>query len=136
MILFAILPHTFLPLSLSSILLKVLQLPDQFLNRNALGTGARREFADELRQTALPLAAVEIGFLMADKGSSALLGFERSLQFELMIRPYHGVWINGQIDCQLPNRGKLIAYGERAGRDGANHLVHDLAINRDAAAQI
>src|ERR1700730_1056312 len=115
MILFAILPHTFLPLSLSSVLLKVLELPDQLLYGNALGAGAGCEFAGELRQAALPLAPVEIGFLMADKGSGTLLGFERSLQFELTIRPDHGIWINGKIDCQLTNRGKLIAYGERPG---------------------
>jgi hypothetical protein len=136
MILFAILPHAFLPLSLSSIFLKVLELPDQLLDRNTLGTGTGHEFAGELTQSALPLAAVEIGFLMADKGPGALLGFERSLQFKFAIRPYHGVWINGKIDCQLPNRGKLIAHGERPGSDRAHHLVHDLAVDRDPTAQI
>ena len=136
MILFAILPHTFLPLSLSSVLLKVLELPDQLLYGNALGAGAGREFAGELRQAALPLATIEIGFLLADKGSGTLLGFERSLQFKLTIRPYHGVRIDGKIDCQLTNRGELIACGERAGRYGADHLVHDLAVNRDATAQV
>ena len=99
MILFAILPHAFLPLSLSCILLKILELTDQLLDGNALGTGAGHEFAGKLRQAALPLAAVEIGFLMADKGSGALLGFERPLQFELAIRPDHRVWIDGKIDC-------------------------------------
>jgi GntR family transcriptional regulator len=57
-------------------------------------------------------------------------------EFELTIRPYHGVGINGKIDCQLTNRGKLIAHGKRPSRDSAHHLVHDLAVNRDAAAQI
>src|SRR5690348_8901801 len=75
----AVLQHMFLPPSFSSILLKVLELPDQLLDGNTLGTGAGREFAGELRQAALPLAAVEIGFLMAYKGPGALLGFERSL---------------------------------------------------------
>jgi hypothetical protein len=79
MILFAILPHAFLPLSLSSVLLKVLELPDQLLDCNTLGTGAGHEFAGELSQSALPLAAVEIGFLVADKGPGTLLGFERAL---------------------------------------------------------
>ena len=73
---------------------------------------------------------------MADEGPGSLLGLERSLQFELAIRPYHGVWINRKIDCQLTNRGKLIAHGERSGRDSADHLVHNLAVNRDATAQI
>jgi hypothetical protein len=36
----------------------------------------------------------------------------------------------------LTNCGKLIAHGERPGRDSAHHLVHDLAINGDAAAQV
>jgi len=126
----------FLPPSFSSILLKVLELPDQLFDCNALGTGAGREFAGELGHSALPLAAVEIGFLMADKGAGTLLGFERPLQFKLAIRPYHRVWINGKIDCQLPNRGKLIAHRKRPGRDGAYHLVHDLAVNRDATARI
>lgn len=136
MILFAILPHAFLPLSLSSVLLKVLELPDQLLDCYALGAGAGCEFAGELRQAALPLAAVEIGFLMADKSSCTLLGFERSLQFELAIRPYHCIWINGKIDCQLTNRGELITNGECPGRDRAHYLVHNLAVNRNATAQI
>lgn len=136
MILFAILPHTFLPPSLSGILLKILELPDQLPDRKALGTGAGCEFAGELSQSALPLAAVEIGFLMADKGPGALLSFERALQFELAIRPYHRVWINGKIDRQLTNRGKLIAHGERPGRDRAHYLIHNLPVDWDAAAQI
>ena len=136
MILFAILPHAFLPLSLSSILLKVLELPDQLLDGNALGTGASCEFTGKLSQPALPCDAVETGFLMADKGPRTLLGFEHSLQFELTIGPDHGIWIHGKIDCQLTNRGKLIARREGPRRDRARHLVHNLAVDRDATEQI
>jgi hypothetical protein len=136
MILFAILPHAFLPLSLSSILLKVLELPDQLLDGNAFGTGAGCEFSCKLRQPALPRDAVKTSFLIADKRPGTLLGFERSLQFKFTISPYHGVWIHGKIDCQLPNRGKLIARRERPRRDRARHLVHNLAVDRDATEQI
>lgn len=53
-----------------------------------------------------------------------------------MIGPYDRVRINRQIDCQLANRRKLIALGECTCGDPADHLIDDLAVDRDTAMQV
>src|SRR5215831_4033408 len=73
---------------------------------------------------------------MADERPRALLGLEHSSNFEFAISPNDRIRVDRQIHRQLAYGGKLIATLQGAGRHAANHLVHDLAVDRNAAPQV
>ena len=56
--------------------------------------------------------------------------------FELSIGANHGIWVDGQVNRQLPHSGQLIARPQGPGRDAAQHLIDDLTIRRNATAAI
>ena len=87
-------------------------------------------------RAALPFDGITFHLLVADEGSCPLLRFKHASNFEFTISPDDRVRINRQIDRQLTNGGKLIASGESRRSNAANHLVDDLAVDRDAAVQV
>src|SRR6185437_16173893 len=74
-----------------------------------------------------------LSFVVADEGACALLGVEHAANFKLAIGTDDGVGVNGKIDSELPDGGKLIASAERARSHAPGHLIHDLAVDGDAA---
>ena len=56
--------------------------------------------------------------------------FQQASQFKLPVGAHHRIGIDLQVDCQLPYRGQLVAWGQGAGSDSAAHLVDQLAVNR------
>ena len=113
-----------------------LQLLDQFLGRKSRRTRTSHEITDQLIQASLTLRGIEPYFLVADKCSRALLGFEHAANFKFAIRANHRIRIDGKIDSQLPYGGELITRGERASGDASGNLVNNLAINGYAAARV
>ena len=64
------------------------------------------------------------------------MSFEQAAEFEFAVGAHHGIGINGEIDGELADGGKLIASGERSGGDSAAHLVDELAVDGDAAVEV
>ena len=87
-------------------------------------------------ELAIPLGRILFQFLVADKSSRALMGFEQAAELQFAIGPHHGIGIDGQIDGELPHGWQLVARSQRARGDPAPHLVDQLPVDRDAGMQI
>ena len=85
---------------------------------------------------ALALQAIDGRFFVRDEGARSLLGREQFADFELAVSADDGVGIDGDVDGELADRGKLIAGAKGSGSDAAQDLIDDLAVGGDAAAGI
>jgi phage baseplate assembly protein W len=115
---------------------KLAQAVDQFFQGKSGGSGTRREFSCHLAELTFALDSLPLRLLIADKSPGALMGFEQAPEFQFAVGAHHGVGIDGEIDGELADSGKLIP-----GRQGARgytgpHLIDELAINRDASMKI
>src|SRR3984957_13346567 len=77
----------------------------QIFHGESRGASAGGEFARHLRELALALGIVFLWFLFRHKGPGALVSLQHAAEFELTISAQHGVWVDGQIHSQLPDRG-------------------------------
>ena len=109
---------------------------DQFFQCESCGTRTGRKFRRHLVKLTFTLGRLLLRLLVADKGPGALMGFEQSPEFQLAIGAHYRVGIDGQIDRELANRGKLIAGGERTGGNSGPHLVDQLAVNGNAGVEV
>ena len=71
----------------------------------------------------------EIGVWLGYENSTALLGDERSVAFQLGIRPGNGVGIHNDFAGKLPHLGQSIARSQGAARYCPPDLVGELAID-------
>ncbi len=77
-----------------------------------------------------------LDFLVGDKCSGALLGFEDAANLHLAVGALDGVGVDGEVDGDLAHGGQLLAGLERAGGDSGLHLVDELAIYGHAAVRV
>ena len=108
----------------------------QFFHGESELARAGSKVAGQLRELPLPIRTLPDNPLVADKRTGSLVGFERAAEFQFAVGAHNGVWIDGQIDRKLPHSRKLIAGGQRSGRDAGPHLVDDLAVDGNSAAQV
>ena len=109
---------------------------DQFFQRESCGSRTGRKFRHHLAELTFTLGRFLLRLLVADEGPGALMGFEQAPQFQLAIRAHYRVGIDGQIDRELANRGKLIAGGERTGSESGPHLVDQLAVHGHTGVEV
>jgi hypothetical protein len=117
---------------------QVPQSIDQIFQSESGGSGTGCELACHLSELAFALALGRFlfEFLVRNKCSRALMGLEQSAQFEFAVSAHNGVGIDGQIDGKLADGGQLISGAQGAGRNAGMRLIDDLAVNRNAAAEI
>ena len=79
----------------------LLQLLDDFAERESASSGARRKLPDQLLQLTFPLHLVALDLFRRDERSSSLLRRQDSPNFHLPIGAHDGVRIDFEIDGRL-----------------------------------
>jgi hypothetical protein len=79
---------------------------------------------------------VPLDGLLRDEGAGSLLCAENSTDLQFFVSPDDGVWVDGEVDGNLPDCGELQAGGECSSRDSCKDLVDELAINGDTGKGI
>ena len=115
---------------------KLAQTVDQFFQGESGGSGTRREFSCHLAELTFALDGLLLRFLVADESPCALMSFEQAPEFQFAVGAHHGVGIDGEIDGELADSGKLIPSRQGARGDTRPHLIDELAINGDASMKI
>ena len=115
---------------------QVPQSIDQIFEGESGGAGAGGEFARHLSELAFALSGFLFELLVRDKCSRTLMGLEQATQLQFAVSAHDGVGVDGQIDGELADGGKLISGAQGAGRDAGMGLINDLAVDRNAAVEI
>ena len=78
----------------------------------------------------LGLAGGILGVSLRHKASLTCDGHHIALGFQLGVGTLDGVWVDGQLAGQLPDRGKPVTGLQNAGEDLLPEAVNDLGVNR------
>jgi hypothetical protein len=112
------------------------QLFDYVLDGKASRACASHAISNDLGQLPLAFRLSASQLLCADKSTRPLVGLQQSAKFEFAVGSNNGIGIDGQVDCELTHRGKLVADGKRPGSNSAAYLIDDLAIHRYTALKV
>src|SRR5579862_2726410 len=115
---------------------QVVQISDNFLERDSLGSGLRHQLPTQLSDAALPLDIVHRWLFVRQECPRTLLRRQHFTYFELPIRTNYRIRVDGEIHRQLPDCRQLISRAQLARRDPAHHLINDLAVRWNAAARV
>src|SRR5690606_7085660 len=85
---------------------------------------------------AAPLARCEQRAPLRNETAGAAPLVNDAARFEIVVGLDDGVRRDFELQRERPDRRQLLAGLQQSGRDQVLHLIHDLAIDRDAVAQV